>query len=106
MSRSRIAIAVDYAHVSKDLADIHFANAKTIVWSRIISTSTTRLHFMKRSLQPRPGDWSSASNGATPQNTAAGSIWRNPRSASYLCQCLDCRIPDKQTLTDEIAAWE
>src|SRR5258707_13285239 len=94
MSRSRIAIAVDYAHVSKDLADIHFANAKTIVWSRIISTSTTRLHFMKRSLQPRPGDWSSASNGATPQNTAAG------------CQCLDRRIPDKQTLTDEIAAWD
>src|SRR5258708_7465189 len=52
--------AVDYAHVSKDLADIHFANAKTIVWSRIISTSTTRLHFMNRSLQPTPGDWSSA----------------------------------------------
>src|SRR5207245_4199587 len=23
-----------------------------------------------------------------------------------LCQCLDCRIPDKQPLTDEIAAWE
>jgi len=44
----------------KTWPDIHFANAKTIVWSRIISTSTTRLHFMKRSLQPRPGDWSSA----------------------------------------------
>src|SRR2546428_12267864 len=66
--------AVDYAHVLKDLADVRFANAKTIVL--VPDTSTTRLHFVKRSLHPRPGDWSSASNGATPQNTAAGSIWR------------------------------
>ena len=31
MSKSQIAIPVDYAHVLKDLADIHYAHAKTIV---------------------------------------------------------------------------
>src|SRR5712672_1441448 len=52
-------------------------------WSRTISTSTARLPFMKRSRPPKPADWSSASNGTTRQNTAAGSIWRSPNSASF-----------------------
>ena len=36
--------AVDYAHVFKDLADMHFSDARTIVRSRTISTSTARRH--------------------------------------------------------------
>jgi DDE superfamily endonuclease len=36
--------AVDYAHVLNDLADVHFANAKTTFWSRTISTSNRPLH--------------------------------------------------------------
>src|SRR5436309_9406677 len=35
------------------------------------------------------------------QSTAVGSIWRSPNSALYRR-----RIPDKQNLIDEIAAWE
>ena len=74
--------AVDYAHVLKELADHYFANAKTIVLSRTISTSTARPHSTRPSLPPKPGGWSSASNGTTLQNTAAGSIWPSLNSAS------------------------
>jgi hypothetical protein len=74
--------AVDYARVLKDLADIHFAYAKTMFWSRTISASTARLHSTKPSRPSKPGAWSSASNGTTLQNTAAGSIWPSLNSAS------------------------
>ena len=52
-------------------------------WSRTISTSTARLHSTKLFRPPKPGGWSSASNGTTLQSTAAGSIWPSPNSASY-----------------------
>ena len=74
--------AVDYARVLKDLADIHFAHAKTIVLVRTISASTARLHSTKPFRPSKPGAWSSASNGTTLQNTAAGSIWPSLNSAS------------------------
>src|SRR6266478_4403046 len=51
-------------------------------WARIISTSTARHHSTKPFRPLKPGGWSSASNGTTPQSTAVGSIWRNPNSAS------------------------
>src|SRR4029453_11060574 len=44
-------------------------------WSRTISASTARLHSTKPFRPSKPGAWSSASNGTTLQNTAAGSIW-------------------------------
>ena len=75
--------AIDYAHVLKELADIHFANAKSIVLVQEISTSIARRHSTRPFLPPKPGGWSNVSNGATPQSTAAGSIWRNPSSAFY-----------------------
>jgi hypothetical protein len=75
--------AVDYAHVLKDLADVHFANAKTIV----LVQDNLNIHSKARSTKPfrppKPGAWSSASNGTTPQSTAVGSIWRSPNSAFY-----------------------
>ena len=52
-------------------------------WSRTISTSTARRHSTKPFRPPKPGGWSSASNGITRQSTEAGSIWRSPNSASY-----------------------
>ena len=73
--------AVDYAHVLKDLADVHFANARTIVLVQD-NLNIHRQGVTLRSLPgPRkPGGWSSASNGTTPQSTAVGSIWRSPNS--------------------------
>ena len=73
--------AVDYAHVLKDLADIRFSAAQIIVL--VLSASTAKRRSTKPFRPPKPGGWSSDSNGITRQSTAAGSIWRSRNSASY-----------------------
>src|ERR1700738_4085215 len=66
-----------------------------------------KLHSTKPFRPPKPGDGSSASNGTTRQSTAVGSIWRSPNSASYPPSASTAASPtNKQTLIDEIAAWE
>jgi hypothetical protein len=70
--------AIDYAHVLKNLADIHFPHKKAIVRSRTISTSTARRHFTRLSRRPKRDGWSSGSNGTTHPSTAVGLIWPNP----------------------------
>ena len=98
--------AIDYAYVLKDLADSHFPHAKTIVLVQDnLSTHT------KASL-----------NQAFPAAEARRLVERfqwhyTPKHGSWLnlaeselsvlaTQCLDRRIPDKQTLIDEITAWQ
>ena len=77
--------AIDYAQVLKDLADIHFPHKKSIVLVQdnlnIHSKATARHHFTRLSRLPKPGGWSSGSNGTTRPNTAVGSIWPNPSLA-------------------------
>jgi len=89
--------AVDYAHVLKDLADLHFANAKTIV----LVQDNLNIHS-KASLYE-----------AFPATEARRLVERfewhyTPKHGSWLdlaeselgvlsSQCLDRRIPDKQT---------
>jgi hypothetical protein len=98
--------AIDYAHVLKDLADIHFANKRLIV----LVEDNLNIHS-KASLYE-----------AFPAGEARRLVERfewhyTPKHGSWLnlaeselgvlsSQCLDRRIPDKQTLADEIAAWE
>jgi hypothetical protein len=98
--------AVDYAHVLKDLADIHFANAKTIV----LVQDNLNIHNKASLYEAFPP--------AEARRLVERFEWRyTPKHGSWLnlaeseigvlsCQCLDRRIPDKQNLTDEIAAWE
>ena len=97
--------SIDYAHVLKDVADIHFPN-KTIV----LIQDNLNTHG-KASLYE-----------AFPAPEARRLVERfewhyTPKHGSWLdlaeselgiltSQCLDRRIPDKQTLIDEIAAWE
>ena len=75
--------AVDYAHVLKDLADLHFANAKTIVLVQDNLNIHSKASLYEAFPAAKPGGWSSASNGTTLQSTAVGSIWRSPNWASY-----------------------
>ena len=88
---------MDYAHVLKDLADLHFAQAKIIVLVQTISTSTLRSLPGRRSQAPgralRMTLHSKARRLATSELGVLSS------------QCLDRRIPDKQALVEEIAAW-
>ena len=97
---------MDYAHVLKDLADIHFANAKTIV----LVQDNLNIHSKASLYEDFPA--------AEARRLVERFEWHyTPKHGSWLdlaeselgvlsCQCLDRRISDKQTLTDEVAAWE
>ena len=98
--------AVDYAHVLKDLADIHFSAAQTIVLVR----DNLGIHSKASLYQAFPA--------AEARRLVERFEWRyTPKHGSWLnlaeselgvlsSQCLDRRIPDKETLVEEVAAWE
>ena len=98
--------AVDYAHVLKDLADSHFADAKTIV----LVQDNLNIHAKASLYQAFPA--------AEARRLVERFEWHyTPKHGSWLnlaeselgvlsSQCLDRRIPDKKTLSEEIAAWE
>lgn len=98
--------AVDYAHVLKDLADVHFPAAKTIV----LVQDNLSIHAKGPLYQAFPA--------AEARRLVERFEWHyTPKHGSWLnlaeselgalsSQCLDRRIPDKQILSDEIAAWE
>jgi hypothetical protein len=97
--------AVDYAHVLKDLADTHFADAKTIV----LVQDNLNIHSKASLYEAFPA--------AEARRLVERFEWHyTPKHGSWLdlaeselgvlsSQCLDRRIPDKQTLSEEIAAW-
>ena len=96
--------AVDYAHVLKDLADRHFPHAKTIV----LVQDNLNIHSKASLYEAFPAaearrlverfEWH-----YTPKHGSC-SISRVELGV-LSAQCLDRRIPDKQTLIEEIAAW-
>jgi len=97
--------AVDYAHVLKDLADVHFANARTIV----LVQDNLNIHSKASLYEAFPA--------AEARRLVERFEWHyTPKHGSWLdlaeselgvlsSQCLDRRIPDKQTLIEELAAW-
>lgn len=98
--------AVDYAHVLKDVADVHFASAQTIV----LVQDNLNIHAKASLYEAFPA--------AEARRLAERFQWHyTPKHGSWLnmaeselgvlsSQCLDRRIPDKQTLIDEINAWQ
>src|SRR5438132_518665 len=96
--------AVDYAHVLKDLADIHFPRARTIV----LVQDNLNIHSKASLYEAFPA--------AEARRLVERFEWHyTPKHGSWLdlaeselgvlsSQCLDRRIPDKQTLIDEVAA--
>jgi len=97
--------AVDYAHVLKDLADVHFAQAATI----ILVQDNLNTHAAASLYQAFPA--------AEARRLVERFEWRyTPKHGSWLnlaeselgvlaSQCRDQRIPDKQAVADEVAAW-
>jgi len=89
---------VEYAHVLKDLADIHFANAKTIV----LVQDNLNIHSKASLYEAFPA--------AEARRLVERFEWHyTPKHGSWLdlaeselgvlsSQCLDRRIPDKETL--------
>ena len=105
MSKSRHT-AVDYAQVLKELADHYFASAKTIV----LVQDNLNIHGKASLYEAFPA--------AEARRLVERFEWHyTPKHGSWLdlaeselgvlsSQCLDRRIPDKQDLIEEIAAWE
>jgi len=98
--------AVDYAGALKDLADIHFPKAKKIILVQDNLNTHTKASLYE------------AFPAAEARRLAERFEFHyTPKHGSWLdmaeselgilaSQCLDRRIPDKQTLTEEIAAWQ
>jgi hypothetical protein len=98
--------AVDYAHVLKDLSDVHFPGATRIILVQDnLSTHTTASLYV-------------AFPAAEARRLLERFEWHyTPKHGSWLdmaeselgvlaSQCLDRRIADKQILASEIAAWQ
>jgi DDE superfamily endonuclease len=97
--------AVDYAHMLKELADIHFANAEKI----ILVQDNLNTHT--------PSSLYEAFAPAEARRIIERFEWHyTPKHGSWLnlaeselavlsSQCLDRRIPDAATLTSEVDAW-
>ena len=98
--------AVDYAHVLKDLADTHFSAAQNIV----LVQDNLNIHSKASLYEAFPA--------AEARRLVERFEWRyTPKHGSWLnlaeselgvlsSQCLDRRIPEKQILVEEVAAWE
>jgi hypothetical protein len=98
--------AVDFAHMLRDLSDTHFPGAKKIV----LVEDNLNTH--------KPASLYEAFPAAEARRLVERFEWHyTPKHGSWLNmaeselsvlsgQCLDRRIPDKQTLTEEVAAWE
>ena len=97
--------AVDYAHVLKDLADVHFAQAETIV----LIQDNLNTHAAASLYEAFPA--------AEARRRVERFEWHyTPKHGSWLdlaeselgvlaSQCLDQRIADKQAIIAEVAAW-
>jgi hypothetical protein len=98
--------AVDYAHALKDLADVQFPKAKKIVlvqdnlnthvkaslYEAFSATEARRLvERFEWIYTPKHGSW---------LNMAESEL------GVLSSQCLDRRIPDKQSLVNETTAWQ
>jgi hypothetical protein len=98
--------AIDYAHVLKDLSDIHFPNAARIVLVQD-NLNTHKAASLYEAFPPEEA-----------RRLVERFEWHyTPKHGSWLdmaeselsvvsAQCLDRRIPDRATLETEVAAWE
>jgi len=98
--------AIDYAKILKDLSDIHFQHAKKIV----LVQDNLNTHAKASLYETFPP--------AEAKRLAERFEWRyTPKHGSWLnmaeselgvlaSQCLDRRIPNKETLIKEVAAWQ
>jgi len=98
--------SVDYAHALKDLSDTHFPDADKIilVQDNLSTHATAALYEAFPAAEARRlverFEWHYTPKHGSWLNMAESEL------AVLSTQCLDRRIPDKQTLVDEAAAWE
>src|SRR5204863_7856721 len=106
MAQSIAGYEASDARVLKDLADIHFVHAKTIV----LVQDNLSIHSKASLYEAFPAvearrlierfEWHYTPKHGSWLNLAESEL------GVLTSQCLDRRIPNKQILIDEIAAWE
>jgi hypothetical protein len=98
--------AVDYAHLLRQLSDVWFPHAPKIALVQD-NLNTHRPASLYEAFPP--GEARRLVERFEWHYTPKHGSWLNMAESELSVvsgQCLDRRIPDKQSLTDEIAAWE
>jgi hypothetical protein len=98
--------AVDYARILKDLSDVHFPHAKKIVL--VQDNLNTHAKASLYEAFPPAEAWRLAERFDWHYTPKHGS-WLNMAESELgvlASQCLDRRIPGKDTLTKEVTAWQ
>src|SRR5208337_2630982 len=88
------------------LSDVHFLAAEKSCWSRTIRARIRRPRSTPPSPLPKRLASPTGSNGITRQRHGSWLDMAESELAVLTTQCLSRRIPDKQTLAKEVAAWE
>ncbi len=98
--------AVDYAHALKDLSDTLFPDADkiTLVQDNLSTHTTASLYEAFPAAEARRlverFEWHYTPKHGSWLDMAKSEL------AVLSTQCLDRRIPDKEELTEEVAAWQ
>ena len=97
---------VDWAHCIKDLVDVHYPHAEKIV----LVMDNLNIHS-PASLYAAfpPAEAKRLADKLEIHQTPKHGSWLNAAEielAILSAQCLDRRIPDRDTLRQEVAAWE
>ena len=98
--------AIDYAHLLRDLSDKHFPNAGKI--ALVLDNLSTHKPASLYEAFPAPEARRLVERFEWHYTPKHGS-WLDMAEAELSVlsgQCLDRRIPDKQTLIEQVAAWE
>jgi len=98
--------AIDYARVLKELADIHFAHAKTIVLMQDNLNIHSKASLYEAFPAAEASGWSSVSSGITRPSTAVGSTWQNPNSVSCPPNASTAAFPTSKISSTKSRAWE
>lgn len=98
--------AIDYAHMLKDLSDVHFADAEKI----ILVQDNLNTHVPASLYEAfAPGDARRLVERFEWHYTPKHGSWLNMAEAELAVlasQCLDRRIPDPKALEREVSAWQ
>ncbi len=96
---------IDFAHVIRDLVDVHFPTAERIVLV-LDNLNTHDPASLYQAFEPAEAKrlWDTLEVHFTPKHGS----WLTIAEIAFSVlsrQCLDRRIPDQATLTAEVAAW-
>ncbi len=97
---------VDWAHVIKDLVDVHYPDAERIVL--VMDNLNTHTPASLYEAFP-PAEAKRIADKLEIHYTPKHGSWLNVAEielSTLSGQCLDRRIPDRETLEREVAAWE